>query len=118
MTIHRSLIYGLIALIFTGPAFGHAVVRSSSPANKSVGPAPKSISLTFSEKLVPAFSGFDLSMPHMKVPLVTSLSKDGKTIRATPPKGSMMTGVYKIHWHAAAADDGHHTEGNIIFTVK
>ena len=108
----------MTGLPFAGPAFGHAFVLKSDPANKAVVRAPKVISVTFSDKLAPAFSGFDVTMGgNMKVPLKTSLSPDGKTITAKP-QGAMMPGGYKIHWHAAATDDGHRTEGSFSFSVK
>jgi methionine-rich copper-binding protein CopC len=80
--------------------------------------APKEIRLTFSEKLTPAFSGFGLSMGDgMTMKVATKLSKDGATLIGTPT-GSFMTGAYKISWHATASDDGHRTEGSLMFKVK
>jgi methionine-rich copper-binding protein CopC len=109
---------GIAALLFASPAFGHARILSSNPANNAKVAAPKTIRLTFSEKITPAFSGFDLTMGGtMKVALAISVSADGKTITGKP-KGAMMTGPYQIHWHAAAVDDGHHTEGTLSFSIK
>ena len=34
------------------------------------------------------------------------------------PTAKLMGGAYKISWHAAAADDGHRTEGTLGFTVR
>jgi methionine-rich copper-binding protein CopC len=53
----------------------------------------------------------------MKMTFKTKVSKDHKTISGTP-SGPMMAGAYKISWHAAAADDGHKTQGTLTFTVK
>jgi len=102
-----------------GPAFAHAKVVSSSPAMNAVVAAPKQLSVTFSEKIVPAFSKLELSMPSMNmgVPVKTAVSADGKTITATP-QAKLASGVYLIKWSAAAADDGHHTAGTIPFKIK
>ena len=72
---------GATALIASSPAWAHAHLVSSNPAaNAAVAAAPKVITLTFNEKLVPAFSKFELTMPEhggMKVPVNTTVSKDG-----------------------------------------
>ncbi len=105
-------------LALAGSANAHAKLLQSSPAADSTVPAPKSIALTFSEKVAPAFSGFDLAMGEgMTMQMTTQVSDDGKTITGTPT-GSFMAGTYKITWHAAAVDDGHRTEGSFTFTVK
>src|SRR5690349_1481278 len=93
------------ALAPAAPAFAHAHVVSSTPAANAVVAAPKQISLTFNEKLVPAFSKVEVTMAGMKmdVPVKTAFSADGKTIVATP-QGAFMKGGYVINWSAAAAD--------------
>lgn len=106
-----------IALGFAGPAFAHTDLVKSLPAADSSGPAPKTLVLTFSEKVVPAFTGFALTMSDgMKYALATAISADGKVITCTP-KGALMEGSYKLTWHAAAAD-GHRTDGSFAFKIK
>ena len=103
---------------FAGSADAHAMLVRSDPAANSTLPAPKSITLTFNEKIAPAFSGFDLAMGDgMTMHVTTKVSEDGKTITGMPT-GSFMAGTYKVTWHAAAVDDGHRTEGSFTFTVK
>ena len=101
------------------PALAHAKVISSNPAANAVLAPPRPVSVTFSEKLVPAFSKVEISMAgmNMAVPVKTSVSTDGKTIVAVP-QGAFMKGAYVIKWSAAAADDGHHTAGTIPFKIK
>ena len=108
-----------LALAPAAPALAHAKVVSSNPAANAIVAAPKQISVTFSEKIVPAFSKLEVSMAGMamKVPVKTSVSADGKTIVAMP-QGAFMKGGYVINWSAAAADDGHHTAGTIPFKIK
>ena len=100
------------------PALAHAALLKSDPAPGSTVAAPKVIKVTFSEKVVPAFSGFKLAMSDgMTVSVTTKLSSDGKTMTGIP-KGSFITGTYKLSWHAASVDDGHRTEGSFTFKVK
>jgi methionine-rich copper-binding protein CopC len=100
------------------PAFAHTDLIRSSPAADSTVPAPKTIVLTFSEKVAPAFTGVALTMSDgMKYAGAVAISPDGKIITVTP-KGSLMPGSYKLAWHAAAAEDGHRTEGAFAFKVK
>ena len=107
------------ALVAASPAWAHAHLVSSNPAaNAAVAAAPKVITLTFNEKLVPAFSKFDLTMPEhggMKVPVKTTVSKDGKSITGTP-ESVLTKGAYKIVWSAASAD-GHKMNGEVAFKV-
>lgn len=108
-----------VAVAPAAPALAHAKVVSSNPAANATIAAPAKVSVTFNEKLVPAFSKIEISMTgmDMKVPVKTSVSTDGKTITAVP-QGKFMKGGYVINWSAAAADDGHHTAGSIPFKIK
>ena len=110
---------GATALVVSSPAWAHAHLVSSNPAaNAAVAVAPKVITLTFNEKLVPAFSEFELTMPEhggMKVPVKTTVSKDGKSITGTP-QSALTNGAYKIVWSAASAD-GHKMTGEVAFKV-
>jgi methionine-rich copper-binding protein CopC len=113
-----AVVASTAALLVAGQAAAHASLVKSDPADKATVAAPKTISLTFNEDLAPAFSHFDLAMTDgMKATVKTTLSKDHKTIMGTP-KGKLMAGTYKLTWHAAAADDGHRTEGALSFTVQ
>ncbi|WP_309646540.1 copper homeostasis periplasmic binding protein CopC [Phenylobacterium sp.] len=110
---------GASTLLATSPAWAHAHLVSSNPAaNATVSTAPKMITLSFSEKLVPAFSKFDLIMPEhggMKLAVKTSVSTDGKSITGVP-EAALMKGAYKIVWTAASAD-GHKMSGEVAFKV-
>ena len=108
---------GAAALAAAAPAFAHAeLVRSNPAANATVKP-PKTISLTFSERVVPAFSKFELAMPahKMKIPVKTTVSPDGKRIIGAVPS-TLMKGAYTITWTAAGAD-GHKMTGKVAFKV-
>ena len=51
----------------------------------------------------------------MKVPVKTTVSKDGKSITGTP-EAALTKGAYKIVWSAASAD-GHKMNGEVAFKV-
>lgn len=110
---------GVSALLAASPAWAHARLVSSNPAaNATVAASPRAITLTFNEKLVPAFSRFDLTMPEyggMKVAVKTTVSADGLSITGTP-EAAMIKGAYKIVWTAASAD-GHKMNGEVAFKV-
>lgn len=111
---------GTAMIAATSPAWAHAHLVSSNPAaNATLSVAPKTITLTFNEKLVPAFSKFDLVMPEhggMKVSVKTEVSTDGKTITGAPD-AALSKGAYKIVWTAASAD-GHKMNGEVAFKVS
>jgi methionine-rich copper-binding protein CopC len=117
-TLSAAVAMGAIALLSATQASAHASLVNSDPAANTTVSAPKSITLTFDERLVPAFSGFDVVMGDgMKMTFKTSVSKDHKSITGIPI-GPLMAGAYKISWHAAAADDGHKSTGALAFKVK
>jgi len=114
-----ALSIGVFSLsVAFSPAMAHAQLLQSAPAADSTVAAPKTIKLTFSEKLASASSGISLSMVDgMVVSTKTSLSDDGKTFTARPTS-PFMAGKWTLTWHATAVDDGHKTEGSYSFTVK
>ena len=105
------------ALAVAAPVLAHARLVASTPAaNAKVG-ATRTITLTFNERLVPAFSRFELSMPdhQMAVPVQTSVSRDGKQIVGTVA-APLAKGAYRISW-TAAGTDGHRMTGTVNFQV-
>ena len=111
-------IAAFMALYGVAPAMAHATLVESTPATNATTAAPKAIKLTFSEKIVPAFSGLKLSMNDgMVVTTAVSVSGDGKTLTARPTS-PFMAGKWTLSWHAASADDGHKSEGSYTFTVR
>ena len=117
-TFSLAAAVGAGALLVATQAAAHAHLVSSNPAANATVAAPRTITLTFSEKLVPAFSKFDLTMPEMggmKMPVKTAVSKDGMSLVGTP-QGALPKGAYKVVWTAATAD-GHKMSGEVVFKV-
>jgi methionine-rich copper-binding protein CopC len=110
---------GAALMLSANSAAAHASLVKSDPADGSTVSALKTVTLTFDEELTPAFSGLALTMGDgMIVTVKTTVSTDHKTITGVPLGGPQMAGLYKLAWHAAAADDGHRTKGVISFTLK
>lgn len=106
----------LLSFVATA-ASAHAHLTASNPAADATVPAPRTLSLTFSEALEAKFSGLTLTDPKGgEIKLSVVASKDGKTLVASPAK-AMAPGVYKAKWHAVAKD-GHRMEGAYAFTVR
>ena len=107
------------ALAAASPAWAHAHLIKSNPAVNAVAASPRQLSLTFSERLVPAFSRFELVMTmgghSMAIPVKTAVAADGRTLIGTPQAG-LMKGAYLIKW-TAATSDGHRMTGSVPFRV-
>lgn len=100
-----------------GPAAAHARLVSATPAPNSTVAATRSVSLTFSDRTVPAFSGFDVvNAAGEKVAIRTSVSEDGKTLSGTMPR-PLDAGAYRIDWRIASSD-GHRMTGSYTFSVR
>lgn len=119
----RTFKYALAALaaaslFAAGPALAHARLMSSTPADHAtVSAAPSTLTLTFNERIVPAFSKVELAMPAhgMNMEVTSRVSEDGKSLIATPAH-ALTKGAYRITWSAASAD-GHKMSGVVNFTV-
>lgn len=115
---HLGVAVAAATLLVASQAAAHAKLVSSNPAANATVAAPKTITLTFSEKLVPAFSKFEVVMPEhggMKVAVKTTVSKDGKSLTGAPT-AALSDGAYKVVWTAATAD-GHKMSGEVAFKV-
>jgi methionine-rich copper-binding protein CopC len=100
-------------------ASAHAHLLASHPSANATVAAPKQLTLQFSEKLQPKFSGLTVTMPQMNnvaTPVKVAVSKDRKSLIATPTE-SLNPGVYKVTWHAVTADT-HRVQGAYTFTVR
>lgn len=107
-----------IALLLAVPssAAAHAVLVSSTPAWGGVlASAPRTVSLTYDEDVVPRYArvavvapgGADVAGP----PRVTG------SVVAVPVQVNR-TGSYTVRWRMVASDDGHVTEGAFSFGLR
>lgn len=110
---------GAAAFGMATSALAHAELVSSNPADSAVvTTAPSALTLKFNEKVVPAFTKVELSMPEhggMKVPVKVNVASDGRTVTGVP-QNKLGKGAYRIVWTAASAD-GHKMQGSVNFKV-
>jgi methionine-rich copper-binding protein CopC len=105
------------AISASGPAWAHARLVSASPARDAVGSSPAAIRLTFSERLVAAFSSFEvINAAGVALPVRVVVSEDGLTLTGAPSR-RLAAGVYSVNW-AIASTDGHRMTGSYRFTVR
>jgi methionine-rich copper-binding protein CopC len=106
-----------VAALAAGPAAAHARLASATPAPNSTVAATRMLTLTFSERTVPAFSGFDVvNAAGEKVAVRTSVAEDGKTLTGALDR-PLVAGVYRVDWRIASSD-GHRMTGSYTFTVR
>ena len=124
--LHFLAVLAASTFAFAGAAQAHTKVVASKPAASAAVAPTKTISVTFNEAVVPAFSGADVIMTKMpgmamKSPmkmngLKPTWSADGKTITLTAGR-PFPKGTYQVTWHAAGADT-HRMQGSYLFSVK
>ena len=114
----RPIASALVLVFAAVPsALAHAHPMVMKPAPDSAGPAPSSISISFSEAVEAKFSSIQLTDEKGKsVASEASRPKpnDPKTLILAVPK--LTAGTYIVHW-ANVAVDGHRLEGSYKFTV-
>jgi len=114
-----SMVTVLLLMFAAAPsALAHAHPKIMKPAPDSSGPAPTSITITFSEGVEPKFSFIRLTDENGK-------SADSATSRPAPNDPTTLIlsvprlrpGTYVVHW-ANVALDGHRLDGRYKFTVR
>ena len=100
-----------------GPAAAHARLVSATPAPNATVASTRTLSLTFSERMAPAFSSFDVvNAAGEKVAIQTSVAEDGKTLTGNFSR-ALAAGAYRVDWRIASSD-GHRMTGSYTFTVR
>jgi len=112
-----SLAVASAMVLSTAPALAHARLVSATPGDGATVTAPRTISLTFSERFAAPFSTVEVEDGRGRaVALTKRVSEDGKTLGgsfAVP----LSPGTYRVTWAIAAAD-GHRMTGTYSFTVR
>jgi methionine-rich copper-binding protein CopC len=106
----------LVALAWPAAGtFAHAMLDHASPAvGSTVSPAPKSVLLTFTENLEPAFSTVEVRDAQGASVAAGKASISGAQMRV--PLKPLAPGTYKVIWHALSVDT-HRTQGDFSFSV-
>lgn len=106
-----------VLMLAASQASAHAKLVSANPAPNATVTAPGAISLKFSEKLEPKFSGFEVTTAAgAAVPVRTRIAKDSLAIDGALA-APLAAGGYKVTWHAVTAD-AHRVTGDYSFTVR
>ncbi len=115
---------GALALIgcslAAAPASAHPkLVKSDPAADTVVAASPIELRLSFNEELVPKFSGAEVKdQKGQKVEIGTAAADPADKKQLVVPLAKPLAGgVYKVDWHAVAADT-HRVHGSYSFTIK
>jgi copper resistance protein C len=106
-----------VVLLPASPAWAHATLVSSEPAGgATLGTAPASVSLTFSERLNPDFTTIVVSdAARQRVPGAAPVI-DGTNGALTLSK-ALGNGTYTVAYRIVSVD-GHTVQGSFPFTVS
>jgi copper resistance protein C len=115
--ISSLIVIGLAFVLIDGQAFAHAFLDHAVPGvGTTVGAAPSELDLTFTQDLVPAFSGVHVSRESgASVAIGRPVFGPANTIHVRLSR-SLTPGTYIVSWHVVSVDT-HHTQGTYKFTI-
>jgi len=115
--IHSVIAATAAIMLISSPVLAHARLVSATPGNGTTVTAPRTISLTFSERFAAPFSTVEVEDSRGRaISLTKAVSEDGKTLGGSFA-APLTTGVYRVTWAIAAAD-GHRMTGAHSFAVR
>jgi len=111
----------LTCLLLPGLALAHGHLKSAEPAPDSTSPAPKQLSLSFSEGVEASLSQVQLQRLEGQASTAITTGKvtsgrDERTLEV-PLEAPLEAGRYQVKWRVLAKD-GHKTQGDYRFTVQ
>ncbi len=110
----RALVLAVMLAMPAGAAWAHASLHSTVPADGStVGEAPKSLALAFSEPVAPL--SLRLIRPDGTATALDRFSLRGETVEIETPK-DLGAGTHVLSWRVVSAD-GHPIGGSVVFSV-
>jgi methionine-rich copper-binding protein CopC len=115
MRILTFAITALLAGVLATAAEAHAFLDHAEPrVGSTVSTAPRALSLSFTQKLEPAFSSVEVSDANgTRVDLgKPSISSSVMRVGLKP----LSPGTYRVRWHVLSVDT-HTTEGSFTFQV-
>lgn len=124
-SLFAALAIAASPLVLPAAALAHTKVVASTPAEGATIASARTISLTFSEALLPPTAAANIvmtAMPgmanHGEMAIrnfTTAWSNGNKTMTLNLAK-PLPKGTYEVRWQAAGAD-GHRMKGTVTFTV-
>jgi methionine-rich copper-binding protein CopC len=115
--MHRSviLIIPLLLLLVTGEASAHAFLDHAEPrVGNKVATAPREVTLWFTQKLEPAFSGMTVTNAAGQRVDTGKTRVSGNQMSVSLRSGG--AGTYRVNWRVLSVDT-HTTDGNFTFQV-
>ncbi|MGB3901235.1 MAG: copper resistance CopC/CopD family protein [Mesorhizobium sp.] len=104
----------LFALAASTPAFAHAALVATDPADGAVlAESPMRFTLTFSEPVSPLV--LTLVGPDGKAQALTSFRESGQTVEIDPPQ-RLANGTHVLSYRVISAD-GHPVGGSVLFSI-
>jgi len=105
----------LTALLAANAALAHAKLDHASPAaGSTVATAPPEVTLSFTDKLEPAFSTIEITGPGGARADQGKAQVSGNTMRIELKAAG--PGSYRVHWRALSVDT-HSSQGSFTFQV-
>ena len=116
--MRRSAFIGIMSLLFffePGAAGAHALLDRAEPrVGNTVASPPSEVTLWFTQKLEPAFSGVTVTNAGgQRVDSGKARVNGNQMSISLRPGGS---GTYHVNWHVLSVD-AHKTDGNFTFQV-
>jgi copper resistance protein C len=107
----------IAASLLSSAAFAHPELRSAEPAAGAV-ISPKQIKITFTEAVIPQFSGAEVKDQAGKTIATGKATVDPANRKqlVVPVNEPLPPGDYKVEWHAVS-DDTHRVKGSYSFSV-
>jgi methionine-rich copper-binding protein CopC len=107
-----------LLVIYGGLALAHPRLLSTDPAAGIAAASPERIRITFSEDVIPQFSGVELRDQAGKS-IATGkpeIDPSNRKILIVPVKERLAPGDYNVEWHAVS-EDTHRVKGSYSFSV-
>ena len=107
------------AILYGSLAHAHAELQSTEPSAGAGIASPKEIRITFSEAVIPKFSGIELKDRSGKLITTGKPETDpaNRNILVVPVSEQLAPGEYKVEWHAVS-EDTHRVKGSYSFSVN
>jgi methionine-rich copper-binding protein CopC len=109
----------IAASLLNSAALAHPELKSAEPAaGAAAATSPKQIRITFTEAVIPQFSGAEVKDQAGKTIATGKATVDPANRKqlVVPVNEPLPPGDYKVEWHAVS-DDTHRVKGSYSFSV-
>lgn len=116
--ITKTSLVVLLGGLIGGWAYAHPTLQTSSPGQDATVQTPREVRLTFSENVIPKFSGLTIkdSNGALIETATPSIDPNDKRQLVVPIVKPLSPGGYDVEWHAVSADT-HKVKGRFSFKV-